>query len=110
MTPVNLGELDMEEAREGLTADQAIDLAFDYFERFVDRGQNLQNVLLEELQPQADGWIVSIGFDGSRQEISEPAYSGAVAALSGFGQKTTKYTREIRHFHIDGSGGFQKMT
>ena len=100
----------MEEAKEGISAEKAIDFAFDYFDRFVDRGQNLQNVLLEELQPQADGWVVSIGFDGSAQEVSEPVYSGAAAALSGFGQKTTKHTREIRHFFIDGSGAFQKMT
>lgn len=99
----------MQDDKPELAAEDAIELAFGYFDRFVARGTELKSILLEELEPVDEGWIVSIGFDGKRQEISEPASIGAMAALSGFGTRTTKVVREIRHIHIDKQGRFLRM-
>lgn len=63
--------------------------AFEYFNCFVDRNQELDGVLLEELEPRDNGWVVAIGFNGKRQKTSEPATVGAFGALAGFGNKTT---------------------
>ncbi|WP_146193240.1 hypothetical protein [Salibaculum griseiflavum] len=100
----------MTDSKAKLTADEAIERAFALFARFVQRDTNLSNVLLEQLEPTDEGWLVSIGFDGKRQEISEPSSTGAMAALSGFGQKTTKTVREVRHFHLGEEGEFLRMS
>jgi hypothetical protein len=86
-----------------------VEKAFEFFDRFVDRGNELDGVLLEELEPQGDGWVVAIGFNGKRQESSEPANVGAMAALSGFGKKTTTTVREVRHIYLDEKGSFLKI-
>jgi|SRR6056297_2763543 len=99
----------MAQSSKQLSADQAIDIAFELFEKYVARGKSLQNVLLEELEPKNGGWVVSIGFDGSRKERSEPASIGSLAALGGFGNVTTTTVREIRHFYLDENGEFSKM-
>ncbi|WP_131821975.1 hypothetical protein [Salipiger thiooxidans] len=99
----------MAEERQEMDVDAIVEKAFDYFDRFVNRGNRLDGVLLEGLEPEEDGWIVSIGFDGKRQETSEPATAGAMAALSGFGSKTVKTVREVRHIHLGNEGSFKKM-
>lgn len=99
----------MQNDQPELPAEIAVEKAFEYFDKFVARGAHLDSVLLEELEPVDGGWIVSIGFNGKRQETSEPAAVGAIAALSGFGTKTTKTVREIRHIHLDKQGRFEKM-
>ena len=95
----------MVSAKQGLTADQALDRAFEMFERFVKRDRVLRNVLLEELERVEEGWVVAIGFDGNRQESSEP--SGNASWLGG--QKKTVTVREIRHFYLDQNGDFIRM-
>ncbi|KPP88509.1 MAG: hypothetical protein HLUCCO07_16485 [Rhodobacteraceae bacterium HLUCCO07] len=100
----------MAEEQQTLTAEAIVDKAFDYFEKLVSRGKQLDGVLLEGLEPEDDGWIVSIGFNGRRYETSEPTSPSAMAALSGFGSKTTKTVREVRHFHLDKQGNFQRLT
>ena len=100
----------MSEEQQTLNAEGIVEKAFDYFEKFVRRGNQLDGVLLEGLEPDDDGWIVSIGFDGRRQETSEPASPSAMASLAGFGSKTTKTVREVRHFHLDNQGNFQRLT
>lgn len=100
----------MPEKQQKLDVDAIVEKAFEYFDRFVDRGNRLNGVLLEELEPQDDGWIVSIGFNGKRQESSEPANVGAMAALAGFGSKTTKTVREVRSIYLDNEGNFQKIS
>lgn len=99
----------MSQKQQKLDIDTIVEKAFDFFERFVNRSHKLEDVLLEGLEPQEDGWIVSIGFNGKRQESSEPASVGAIAALSGFGSKTTKTVREVRHIHLDNDGNFKRM-
>jgi len=100
----------MEDQKTELTAEQAVNFGFEYFEKFVARGNQLTDVLLEELEPRDDGWIVSIGFNGLRKETSEPISPGSMAAFSGFGSKTTKTVREVRHIYLDNQGKFQKIT
>jgi hypothetical protein len=95
--------------KEKLEVDKIVEKAFEYFDRFVVRDNRLDGVLLEELEPQDDGWVVAIGFNGKRQESSEPASVGAMAALSGFGSKTTTTVREVRHIYLGSDGGFQKI-
>lgn len=99
----------MSSDEEKLEVDEIVAKAFEYFDRFVDRGNKLDGVLLEELEPQENGWVVSIGFNGKRQESSEPASIGAMAALSGFGSKTTTTVREVRHIYLGNDGSFQKI-
>lgn len=99
----------MSTRKEKLEVDEIVDKAFEYFDRFVVRGSRLDDVLLEELEPLDDGWVVSIGFNGKRRELSEPASVGAMAALSGFGNKTTTTVREVRHIYLGHDGGFQKI-
>jgi hypothetical protein len=100
----------MEQEKTELTAEQAVEFGFDYFEKFVARDKYLNNVLLEGLEPNGDGWIVSIGFNGLRQETSEPVSPGSMAAFGGYGSKTTKTVREVRHIHLDSQGQFEKIT
>lgn len=99
----------MAEAHKEPSADDAINIAFDIFKRYVDRDGALKNILLEELEPLEGGWIVSIGFDGSRKETTEPAVTGSMAALTGFGNVKTTTVREVRHIHIGADGKFQKI-
>ena len=99
----------MPDEQKNLTVEEIIERAFDFFERFVNRSQQLDGILLEGLEPQDDGWIVSIGFNGKRQESTEPASIGSMAALTGFGNKTTKTVKEIRHIHLDHKGAFKRM-
>lgn len=99
----------MPEEQQKLSIDEIVEKAFDIFDRFVNRSNELEGVLLEGLEPQDDGWIVSIGFNGKRQESSEPSSVGSLAALSGFGNKTTKTVREVRHIYLGNEGEFQKM-
>lgn len=100
----------MSSDEDKLEVDTIVDKAFEYFDRFVVRGQKLDSVLLEELAQKDDGWIVTIGFDGTRKESSEPAYAGALAGLSGLGSKKTTTVREIRHIHLGNDGRFQRIT
>ncbi len=99
----------MPEEQQKLSVEEIVEKAFSYFETFVDRDNRLDGVLLEGLEPEGDGWIVSIGFNGKRQETSEPANLGAMASLSGFGKKTTKTVREVRHIYLDNEGIFQRI-
>lgn len=100
----------MPEEQQKMDIEAIIEKAFEYFNNFVDRKNQLDGVLLEELEPQDDGWIVTIGFNGKRQESSEPASTGTMAYLTGFGSKTTTTVRELRHIHLDNYGSFQRMT
>lgn len=99
----------MPEEQQKLDIEAIVEKAFEYFDRFVDRGNKLNGILLEELEPQDDGWVVAIGFNGERQESSQPATVGAMAALAGFGSKTTTTVREVRHVYLDNEGNFQKI-
>lgn len=99
----------MAQTEKELAAEDAISLAFELFDQFVDRGKGLRNVLLEELEPNDGGWIVSIGFDGSRKETTEPASIGGLAAISNFGNVTTTTVREVRHIYLDAHGNFLRM-
>jgi len=94
---------------EELDVEAIVEKAFEYFNKFVDRGNKLESVLLEGLEPYEDGWIVAIGFDGKRKESTEPSSAGVVAALSGFGSKTTTTVREVRHLYLDSEGKFRKI-
>lgn len=100
----------MPEEQQELDIEAIVEKAFEYFEKFVARGKQLDNVLLEELEPQDDGWMVAIGFNGKRQETSEPASAGAMATLSGFGSRTTTTVRELRRVYLNNDGSFQKIT
>lgn len=108
MTVLHLGSIEMQEQEADLTAEMAVETGFEYFEKFVARGNKLQDVLLEGLEPIDDGWIVSIGFNGTRDQVTEPAVSG-VTALGVFGKKTTTVVREIRHIYLDKYGNFKKL-
>lgn len=99
----------MSEDQGKMTIDDIVEAAFNLFNRLVDRGKKLDGVLLEGLEPDGNGWIVSIGFNGVRKETSEPASTGALAALSGFGSRTTTTVREVRHIHLSDKGVFKKM-
>jgi hypothetical protein len=99
----------MPEEQQKLDVEAIVEKAFEYFDLFVNRKNQLEGVLLEELEPQDDGWIVAIGFNGKRQQSSEPASVGAMATLAGFGNKTTTTVREVRHIYLDNKGSFQKM-
>ena len=61
---------------EELDVEAIVEKAFGYFYKFVDRGNKLESVLLEELEPNEDGWIVAIGFNGKRKESTEPSSAG----------------------------------
>lgn len=100
----------MSEEQQKLDVDAIVEKAFEIFDRFVNRGNQLDGVLLEGLEPEGDGWIVSIGFYGKRQESSEPASAGAMAALAGFGSKTTKTVREVRHIYLGEEGNFKRIS
>ena len=95
--------------KKELNAEDAIDIAFDLFEKYVKRGAQLRNVLLEELEPDEGGWIVSIGFDGSREETTQPASAGSFSALAGFGSVKKTTVREIRHIYLDEEGNFLRI-
>jgi hypothetical protein len=99
----------MPDQQPELDAEKIVDEAFLYFDKFVARGMELQSVLLEGLEPTESGWVISIGFDGKRQETTEPASKGAMAALQGFGNKTTTTVREVRQIYLDNAGNFKKM-
>lgn len=92
-----------------LDAEAIVEKAFEYFDKFVIRNSKLDGVFLEGLEPDDDGWVVSIGFDGKRYETSEPATVNALAGLSGFGQKKTVTVREVRHIYLDHSGNFKRL-
>jgi len=84
-----------------LSADEAIEKAFEYFEKYVERGQRLSHVLLEELEyiGEGDGWRVVVGFD-----IGRTKKTNASAVL--FGEEKNEPIREFRSFiisEIDGS-------
>lgn len=90
-----------EAAKVEMDADTIIERAFDYFDKYMARGDsNFSHVLLESLEPTDDEWIVSIGFDQGRYKESS---SGAP-----FGGSTKDPIREIRHFHISASDGALK--
>ncbi|MEO0938514.1 MAG: hypothetical protein AAFY38_10205 [Pseudomonadota bacterium] len=97
-----------EAQKSELSAEQAIEVAFDLFRKYVERGNPLPNVLLEELEPLDGGWLVSIGFDGDRTEKSEPNRTGALAFLGS--EVKTVTVREVRSFHLDADGNFQRMS
>lgn len=97
----------MSDETQELDVDSLIHKAFEYFERYVERDNQLASVLLEALEPQDDGWIISIGFNGERQEFSEPA--GGFSAIAGLGSKTTKTVREVRHIQLDRFGNLKKI-
>lgn len=85
-------------AQKGLTAKEAIDVAFDVFaELFGDKP--FKNVLLEgvEYVDARDEWLVTIGFDSGRTR-----QTGAGGAL--FGQ-TTENIREGRVITLRASDG-----
>ena len=96
----------MSEEQQKSDIETIVEKAFDYFETFVARGDKLDSVLLEGLEPEGDGWVVGIGFNGKRQEYTEPH---TIGALAGFGSKTTTTVREIRHIYLDKEGNFQKI-
>ncbi|WP_397543262.1 hypothetical protein [Roseovarius salis] len=88
-----------EAANMELDADAAVKHAFDYFDKFVARGDaRFSHVLLEGLEPKDDEWIVSIGFDQGRYK--ETASSGLP-----FGESSKDPIREIRRFHISARDG-----
>lgn len=99
----------MSEKQQRLDVEAIVKKAFEYFYKFVDRNKRLDGVLLEDLEPQGDGWIVGIGFNGKRKESSQPAAAGAFGALAGFGSSTTTTVREVRHIYLDNEGNFQKI-
>ena len=88
-----------EAAKVELDVDAIIERAFDYFEKYVARGEGRVNhVLLEGLEPKDGEWIVLIGFDDGRYK--ETSSSGLP-----FGESRKDPIREIRHFHISASDG-----
>lgn len=99
----------MTEKQQKLTAEEIVEKAFSFFETFVARSNQLEDVLLEELEPEGNGWIVSIGFNGTRQKTTEPANLGAMAALSGYGSKTITIVREVRRIYLDDEGNLIKI-
>lgn len=100
----------MPHEEQKLDVDTIVEKAFEYFDRFVDRKNQLDGVLLEELEPQDDGWVVTIGFDGWRHETTEPTAGVGMAALAGFASKTTKTVREVRRIHLDNEGRFLRIS
>jgi hypothetical protein len=100
----------MEHAESEVDAEKAVERAFEFFDRFVARGSTLESVLLEELEPTDNGWIVSIGFNGKREETSEPVTASAFGALGNLGTRTTRVVREVRHIFLDKTGKFLKMS
>jgi hypothetical protein len=100
----------MPEEQQKMDVEAIVEKAFEYFDVFVKRKNQLDGILLEELEPQDDGWIVAIGFNGKRQESSEPSTVGAMSVLAGYGNKTTTTVREVRHIYLDNKGIFQKIT
>ena len=95
----------MSEVTDKVSADQAIELAFEYFERYVSRGQTFSQVLLEELEPSSTGgWIVAIGFSGGRFKETT---KGSQVSL--FAEKLKEELRDVRHFYISSDGSFEKM-
>jgi len=86
-------------ANAELDTDAAVKQAFDYFDKYVARGENrFSHVLLEGLEPNEDEWIVSIGFDQGRYK--ETASGGLP-----FSERSKDPIREIRHFHISAKDG-----
>ncbi|MEM7241738.1 MAG: hypothetical protein AAF429_06090 [Pseudomonadota bacterium] len=88
---------------EKVSAEKAIDLAFEYFKKFMDKGKGtnrLQNILLEELELEYDGnWRVAIGFDVGRVKEDKPE-------INLFGQsKTVEPIREVREIYLDSNKG-----
>lgn len=85
-------------AGSALSADDAIKKAFEYFDQHFARGDKKPNhVLLEGLEPEADGWVVSIGFDEGRFRETSSTLA--------FGERTKEPLREIRRFHLSGCEG-----
>jgi hypothetical protein len=99
----------MPEEQQNLDIEAIVEKAFEYFDAFVKRKNQLDGILLEELEPQDDGWIVAIGFNGKRLESSEPSTVGAMSVFAGLGNKTTTTVREVRHIYLDNKGIFQKI-
>ena len=86
---------------KSLSADEAIEKAFEYFEKYVERGTQLSHVLLEELEylGEGDGWRVVVGFDIGRTKKTN---SSPVL----FGEEKKEPIREFRSFYVselDGS-------
>ena len=91
-----------EAANTELDTDAAVQHAFDYFDKYVARGESRFNhVLLEGLEPKDDEWIVSIGFDQGRYK--ETASGGLP-----FSERSKDPIREIRRFHISAADGALK--
>lgn len=86
----------------GLTAQQAIDKAKEYFKQFY-AGENITNVLLEELDFDSSRktWVVTIGFDVGRKMIRQPSMN----ALAMLGHEEISPIREARRFIIQDSNG-----
>lgn len=86
--------------KSGLSADAAINAAFEFFEKYVrPHGGRMSHVLLEGLQyvDTEDAWMVIIGFDvGRERETGSPL---------GFGERTKEPIRETRQFFISASDG-----
>lgn len=80
-----------------IDADQAIESAFDFFQRYVARGKHKAHVLLEGLEHDGSDWCVSIGFDDGR-------FNEKSSTLS-FGERTREPVREIRHIYISATDG-----
>jgi hypothetical protein len=99
----------MPEEQQKLDVEAIVEKAFEYFDTFVNRNNKLDGILLEELEPQDEGWMVAIGFNGERLQSSEPANVGTMYVLAGLSNKTTTTVREVRHIYLDNKGIFKKI-
>lgn len=100
----------MAEENQELDAEAIVETAFEYFDKFVKRNEDLDGILLEGLELSGDEWIISIGYNGKRQESSEPVANSSYAALVGYGSKTIKTIREVRTIHLGSDGSFRRIS
>lgn len=84
-----------------LTAEEAIEKGFEYFEKFV-RGTKKSHILLEGLELSSDDtqWIVTIGFDIGRIRTDAGSFG---TMLPGRGREPIREFSEIFINAVDGS-------
>lgn len=83
-----------------LSAEQAIEKAFEYFNKLV-RPDRKSHVLLEGLELSHDDkeWVVTIGFDIGREKVT----SGGMSSF--FPDRAREPIRQFSTIHIDAADG-----
>ena len=90
-----------DEITNTITADDAINKAFSYFDQYIRRNkQSVRHVPLEGFEPLGGEWMVSISFDEGRFKQSSSPLE--------FGKTTKEPLREIRNFYISSDDGSLK--